>query len=62
MNYLAKAGIISITYGHRRLQLYRVVNSKVVSGVVNLINEQSMRLKNDRKGATSAFSQSVTDD
>jgi hypothetical protein len=31
------AGIISITYGQHRLQLYRVVNSKLLSGVVNLI-------------------------
>jgi hypothetical protein len=56
------AEILSISYGHRRLQLYRVVNSKLVSGLVNLINEQSMRLKKDGKEATSAFSQSVTDD
>jgi predicted transcriptional regulator len=41
---LSEAGIISITYGHCRLQLYKVVNSKLVSGLVNLINEQSMRL------------------
>lgn len=56
------AGILSISHVHRRLQLYRVVNSKLVSGLVNLINEQSMRLKKDGKEATSAFSQSVTDD
>lgn len=54
------AGII--TYGHRRLQLYMVVNSKLVSGLVNLINEQSMRLKKDGTEATSMFSQSATDD
>jgi predicted transcriptional regulator len=41
---LSETGIISVTYGHRRLQLHRVVNSKLVSGVFNLINEQSMRL------------------
>ena len=40
---LSEAGIISITYGHRRLQLYRVVDSKLVSGLFNLINEQSVR-------------------
>ena len=38
---LSEAGIISITYGHRRLQYYRVVNSKLVSGALFLLKGQN---------------------
>ena len=47
------SGIISVTYGYHRLQLYRVVNSELVSDVFNIINEQSeISVKNDGKRYT----------